>query len=66
MKDRRASELRVKTRSEWVSVATDAMWKAMQEAEIGWPHRREDPYVNRLEEMVARARPDNRCFVPAQ
>ncbi len=53
MPDRTASQLRVNTRSEWVNVATDAMWKAMQEAEIGWPHRREDPHVNRLEGMMA-------------
>jgi len=65
MTDRRASELRVKTRSEWVNVATDAMWKAMQEAEIGWPHRREDPHVNRLEEMVAQlAGKEAAMFVP--
>ncbi len=29
------------------------MWEAMRSAEIGGPLWREDPYVNRLEEMAA-------------
>ena len=45
--------LRVNTRSEWVNVATDAMWEAMRNAVIGWPHRGEDKSVNQLETMVA-------------
>jgi len=51
--DHRTPQLRINTRSEWVNVATDALWEAMRTAVIGWPHRREDPNVNRLEEMVA-------------
>ena len=49
----RGPQLRVNTRSEWVNVATDAMWEAMQRAVIGWPHRGEDQNINRLERMVA-------------
>ncbi len=45
--------LRVNTRSEWVNVATDAMWDAMRRAVIGWPLLGEDENVNRLEAMVA-------------
>ena len=48
-----AKQLRVNTRSEWVNVATDAMWDAMRNAVIGWPHFGEDDNVNRLEAMVA-------------
>jgi threonine aldolase len=29
------------------------MWRAMQEADIGWAQKGEDPYVNRLEQLVA-------------
>ena len=45
--------LQVNTRSEWVNVATDAMWDAMRKAVIGWPHLGEDQNVNRLESMIA-------------
>lgn len=56
MKDPNSSpprKLIVDTRGEFVLGPTEGMWEAMRSAEIGWPLWREDPYVNRLEGMVA-------------
>ena len=49
----RSRKLIVDTRGEFVLGPTEAMWEAMRSAEIGWPLWREDPYVNRLEEIAA-------------
>ena len=42
----------IDTRGEFLLSPTEAMWDAMQAADIGWPSWGEDPYVNRLLEMA--------------
>jgi threonine aldolase len=44
---------RIDLRSEVVTRPTPAMWKAMQEAEIGWPQKGDDANVNELERRAA-------------
>lgn len=40
-------------RSEVVTRPTPQMWRVMQEADIRWAQKGEDPYVNRLEQTAA-------------
>ena len=44
---------RIDLRSEVVTRPTAEMWRAMQEAEIGWPQRGDDHNVNELEKRAA-------------
>ncbi len=46
-------KLIVDTRGEFILPPTEAMWEAMRSADFGWTLWREDPYVIRLEEMIA-------------
>jgi threonine aldolase len=44
---------RIDLRSEVVTRPTPEMWRVMQDADIRWAQKGEDPYVNRLEQTAA-------------
>jgi threonine aldolase len=52
-KERSAISKPIDLRTEVVTRPTPAMWQVMQDAEIGWAQKGEDPYVNRLEKLAA-------------
>lgn len=55
----------VDLRTDAVAQPTDAMWAAMQEAEVGWAMAREDPSINELQELAAKlAGKESALFVP--